>query len=209
MVLKNLGESLRNTLKKIAKASTVDKKLISEVVRDIQRALLTADVNVKLVLELTKEVERRALEEKPLPGMSGREHVIRIIYDELVKVLGGSREITLKKHIIMMVGLYGQGKTTTIGKLSKFFSKKGLQVGVIAGDVHRPAAYEQLSQLAEQVKVPIYGEPGKKNAVRIVKNGLKFKKRWRHMFEHEDGPADADCKWQKIEMPSLEGRRVR
>jgi len=173
MVLKNLGESLRNTLKKIAKASTVDKKLISEVVRDIQRALLTADVNVKLVLELTKEVERRALEEKPLPGMSGREHVIRIIYDELVKVLGGSREITLKKHIIMMVGLYGQGKTTTIGKLSKFFSKKGLQVGVIAGDVHRPAAYEQLSQLAEQVKVPIYGEPGKKNAVRIVKNGLK------------------------------------
>ena len=178
MVLKNLGESLRNTLKKIAKASTVDKKLISEVVRDIQRALLTADVNVKLVLELTKEVERRALEEKSLPGMSGREHVIRIIYDELVKVLGGSREITLKKHIIMMVGLYGQGKTTTIGKLSKFFSKKGLQVGVIAGDVHRPAAYEQLSQLAEQVKVPIYGEPGNKNAVKIVEKGLrKFTKK--------------------------------
>ncbi len=178
MVLKNLSDSLRSTLKKIAKASTVDKDLIKEVVRDIQRALLMADVNVKLVLQLTKEVERRALEEKPLAGMSAREHVIRIIYDELVNILGGSREITLRKHTIMMVGLYGQGKTTTIGKLSKFFSKKGLQVGVIAADVHRPAAYEQLEQLCEQVKVPIYGEPGKKDAVAIVKRGIeKFQKR--------------------------------
>lgn len=178
MVLKNLGQSLRSTLKKIAKASTVDKDLIKEVVRDIQRALLTADINVKLVLKLTKEVERRALEDKPLAGMSAREHVIRIIYDELVKILGGSREITLKKHTIMMVGLYGQGKTTTIGKLSKFFSKKGLQVGVIACDVHRPAAYEQLAQLCEKVKVPIYGEPGNKDAVSIVKHGMKkFQKR--------------------------------
>jgi len=173
MVLKNLSESLRNTLKKIAKASHVDKNLIKEIVRDIQRALLSADVNVKLVLQLTKEVERRALEEKPIAGMSGREQVIRIIYDELVNVLGGAREISLKKHVIMMVGLYGQGKTTTIGKLSRYFSRKGLQVGVIAGDVHRPAAYEQLAQLGEQAKVPVYGEPGNKDAVSIVKRGLK------------------------------------
>jgi signal recognition particle subunit SRP54 len=142
-------------------------------VRDIQRALLQADINVKLTLQITKEVERRSLEEKPPAGMSSREHVIRIIYDELVKILGEPRDIGLKKHVIMMVGLYGQGKTTTSAKMAKYFQKRGLKVGLIAADVHRPAAYDQLKQLADRINVPIYGNPKATNGVAIVKNGMK------------------------------------
>jgi len=110
MVLDNLGDSLKRTIKKIANAVHVDAKLVKEVVRDIQRALLQADVNVKLVLELSKKIEKRALEEKPPAGMTNREHVIHIVYDELVKIVGASRELPIKKQVIMMVGLYGQGK---------------------------------------------------------------------------------------------------
>jgi len=177
MVLDDLSDSLRGTLKKIANAIHVDSNLIKEVVRDIQRALLQADINVKLVLELSKKIEKRALQEKPPAGMSNREHVIHIVYEELVEILGESRELPIKKQIIMMVGLYGQGKTTTCGKIATYFKKKGLRPALIAGDVHRPAAYEQLKQIADQVKVPFYGAKTEKDAVKVVKDGLnKFKR---------------------------------
>ncbi len=177
MVLDDLGSSLKGTLKKIANAVHVDSKLVKDVVRDIQRALLQADINVKLVLELSKKIEKRALQEKPPAGMSNREHVIRIVYEELVELLGDSRELPIKKQIIMMVGLYGQGKTTTCGKLATFFKKKGLRPALIAGDVHRPAAFEQLKQIADQVKVPFYGDKKEKSAVKIVKEGINEYKR--------------------------------
>jgi signal recognition particle subunit SRP54 len=174
MVLEGLGESLRNVLKKIAGASHIDEALVKEVTRDIQRALLQADVNVKLVLELTKEVERRALNEKPPAGTSPKEHVIKIIYDELIKVLGQPRTIPLTKQTIMMVGLYGQGKTTTAGKLGRYFHKKGQSVGLIAADVHRPAAYDQLKQIADKIGVQFYGEPGQTDATKIVRKGMEL-----------------------------------
>src|SRR4030042_3159598 len=100
MVLEGLGKSLRDVLNKIAKASSIDENLVEEVTKDIQRALLQADVNVKLVLELTKEVERRASQEKPPAGMSLREYIIKIIYEELVKVLGQPRATPLTKQTI-------------------------------------------------------------------------------------------------------------
>ena len=177
MVLDDLGDSLKGTLKKIANAVHIDSKLIKEVVRDIQRALLQADVNVKLVLELSKKIEKRALQERPPAGMSSKEHVIHIVYDELVNILGNSRELPVKKQIIMMTGLYGMGKTTSCGKLATYFKKKGLRPAVIAGDVHRPAAYEQLEQIAGQVEVPFYGDKKGKNAVKVVKEGVKKFKR--------------------------------
>ncbi len=177
MVLDDLGDSLKGTLKKIANAVHIDSKLVKEVVRDIQRALLQADVNVKLVLELSKKIEKRALSEKPPAGTSNREHVIRIVYEELVEILGDSKELPIKKQVIMMVGLYGQGKTTTCGKLATYFKKKGLRPALIAGDIHRPAAYEQLKQIAEHVKVPVYGDKKSNDAVKVVKDGMsKFKK---------------------------------
>jgi len=173
MVLEGLGQSLRDALRKVAGSSNVDEKLIKEVSKDIQRALLQADVNVKLVLELTKEMERRAFTERPPAGKSAREHVIRIIYEELVKILGEQRTLPLGKQVIMMVGLYGQGKTTTAGKLARYFHKKGLKVGLIAADVHRPAAYDQLKQIGDKVGVRVFGSPGERSAVKIVEAGMR------------------------------------
>jgi signal recognition particle subunit SRP54 len=173
MVLEGLGDSLRSTLKKLANAGRIDATLIKEVTRDIQRALIQADMNVRQVLALSKVIEQRALEEKPLPGMSNREHVIRIVHDELVKLLGPQRSIPLRSgQVIMMVGLYGQGKTTTTGKLALHFKKKGMRVAVIAADVHRPAAHDQLRQLADKVQVGFYGEKDQRDAAGIVKRGL-------------------------------------
>jgi signal recognition particle subunit SRP54 len=174
MVLDNLANSLRSTLRKIANASHIDKGLIKEVVQEIQRALLQADVNVKMVVALTKEIERRALEEKPPTGMSSRDHVVRIVYEELVNILGDARDVPIKKQRIMMVGLYGQGKTTTCGKLARYFQKRGLKTGLIASDVHRPAAYDQLSQIAAQAKVPVHGDPDEKSATKILREGLEI-----------------------------------
>ena len=105
--------------------------------------------------------------------MTGREHVVRIVHQELVKSLGTPRALNLKSQKIMLVGLYGQGKTTTCGKLAKYFQRKGMSVGLIAADVHRPAAFDQLSQLGEKLNVPVYGEKKSKIAPELVKNGMK------------------------------------
>jgi signal recognition particle subunit SRP54 len=172
MVMEKLGSSLKDVLKKIANASHMDQKLVKEIVRDIQRALLQSDVNVKLALELTKNIEKRALSEKPKTGMSVKQHVIKIVHDELVNLLGEKREIGLKKQVIMMVGLYGQGKTTSAGKLARHFKKRGQKVGMVAADVHRPAAFDQLSQIGEVIDVPVFGVPGEKSAPKIAKSGL-------------------------------------
>ena len=173
MVLDNLASSLRDTIRKISRSGYVDKELLDEVSRDIQRALLKADVNVKLALNLTNMVRQRALEEKPPAGMPQQDFVVKIIYDELLKILGTESGISLKPQVIMLVGLYGQGKTTSAGKLAKFFTKKGLNTGLIAADIHRPAAYEQLQHIAQQLNVKFYGEKGSRDALSTTKNGLK------------------------------------
>ena len=172
-MLESLGESLRNTIRKISRAGYVDRNLVKEVIRDIQRALLKGDVDVHLALKLSKNVEKRALEEKPPAGMSSRDFLIKIIYDELVAILGEEKEVELKPQKIMLVGLYGQGKTTTAGKLARFFYRKGLSVVLVACDVHRPAAYDQLKQLGEKINVPVFGIPGEKDARKIAKEAMK------------------------------------
>ncbi len=178
-MLDNLSTSLRKTLKKIANYPHIDKDVIREVIHDIQRALVMADVNVRMVRDITRRIEERALSERPEAGMSSKEHVIRIVYEELVHILGESKEVPLKKMNIMMVGLYGQGKTTTAGKLARYFQRKGMRVAMIAGDVHRPAAIDQLRQIAEKVNVPVYYDYDEKDAVKIVLGGLEE-------FKHED-----------------------
>jgi len=173
MVLEGLGKSLRNVLGRITGANSVNEQLIEDVVKDLQRALLQADVNVQMVLALTKKIKERALDEKPEAGKSPKDHVVNIIYQELVNLLDNGEGLRMEPQTIMMVGLYGQGKTTSCGKLALVFSKKGFRVGMIAADVHRPAAYDQLKQLGEKVGVDVYGEPGAKDAPGVVKRGLE------------------------------------
>ena len=173
MVLDNLGTSLKDALKKLANAGKIDKEVIDEVVKDIQRAMIQADVNVKLVMKLSSQIKNRALTESPPPGMDSREHVLRIVYTEMVNIIGKTTNIALAPQTIMMVGLQGSGKTTTTSKLARYFSRKGLKPAVVCADTFRPGAYDQLSQLCAKLGVPFYGERDNKDAVAIVRNGLK------------------------------------
>ena len=172
MVLDSLGKSLRGVLQKIARGSTVDEALLAEVVRDIQRALLQADVNVQLTLDLTQRVRRRATEEKPPAGASLRDFLIRIIYEEIRGILGKDRAFDLKPKKILLAGLFGQGKTTTAGKLARYFQKRGVRVALVAADVHRPAAVDQLEQLAKKVGAEFYANRSEKKAEKIVQEAL-------------------------------------
>ncbi|MDI6859927.1 MAG: signal recognition particle protein Srp54 [Methanocellales archaeon] len=171
-MLDNLSLSLQNVVKKIAGARRIDPRTIDEMVKDVQRALLQADVNVELVMGLSTRIRERSLKEKPAPGANPREHVIRIVYQELVDVIGKSTDVPLSKQTILMVGLYGGGKTTTVAKLARYFQRKGLKPAVICADSYRPGAYDQLKQLCEQINVPFYGEKDS-DALTIVKHGLK------------------------------------
>ena len=172
MVLDSLGKSLRGVLQKIARGSVVDEALLSEVVRDIQRALLQADVNVQLALDLTKRVRRRATEEKPPAGASLRDFLVRIIYEEIRGILGKDRPFDVKPKKILLAGLFGQGKTTTAGKLARFLQKKGIRVALVAADVHRPAAVDQLEQIAEKIGAEFYANRAERKAEVIVREAL-------------------------------------
>src|SRR3989338_6661669 len=172
MVLEKLSSSLKETLTKITNALFVDEKLINELVKDIQRSLLQADVNVQLVFELSKKIKERALKEDSPKGLTKKEHLVNIVYEELTVFLGGENtriEITNKPFKIMLVGLFGNGKTTTAGKLAKFFQKRGNKIAVVQTDTWRPAAYDQLQQLAERIHVDFYGNKKEKNPVTIYK----------------------------------------
>ncbi|PVX27391.1 MAG: signal recognition particle protein [Candidatus Bathyarchaeum sp.] len=176
MVLDRLGSSLNDALKKVFRAPVMDEKTVKELCRDIQRALLQADVNVKLVLEVSKRIEERALKEKVPPGVSRREHVVKVVYEELTRFLG-EKPASLKiepgkRKVIMLVGIQGSGKTTASGKLAKYFQKRGLKTALVCTDTYRPGAYDQLNQLASRINIPVYGEPKEKKSEKIAKRGL-------------------------------------
>lgn len=173
MVMDKLGSSLQDALKKLVKSGRIDERTVNEVVKDIQRALLQADVNVKLVMEMSKHIKERALNEEVPSGMSPREHVIRIVYQELINIIGKSTDIPLKPQRIMMIGLQGSGKTTTTSKLARYFQRKGMKPAVICADTFRPGAYQQLKTLCTKLNVAFYGEEGNTDAVGIVERGLK------------------------------------
>jgi len=170
MVLEKLGNSLKETLSKIAKSMFVDEKLINELIKDIQRALLQADVNVKLVFDLTSKIKDRIKKEDSIKGLTKKEQLINIVYEELVNFLGKEAykiELKEKPFKIMLVGLFGSGKTTTTGKLAKFFTKRGHKVALVGLDIHRPAAMEQIEQIASQAKVPVFLNKVEKDPVKI------------------------------------------
>ena len=181
MVLEKLSNSLKNTLSKIAKSLFVDEKLINELTQDIQRALLQADVNVNLVFQLTKKIKERALEEKPIKNISQKEFLIKIVYEELTNFLGKEKsEIIIerkKPFIIMMIGLFGSGKSTSCGKIANYYKKRDFKVATLGLDVHRPAAPEQLKQLSDQIKIPCYIDEKEINPVKIYK---KFEKEFKN-----------------------------
>jgi signal recognition particle subunit SRP54 len=174
--LGDLSKSLGDAVRKLLRLPIVDEKAIRELVKDLQRALLQADVNVELVLRISHSVEKRAIEEKLPPGISRREHVIKVLYEELTRFLGEEAPKTTippgKTYVMMLVGIQGTGKTTAAVKLARFYQKRGLRVGIICADNFRPGAYEQLAQLAAKVSVPVYGDPKNPSPEKLVKEGF-------------------------------------
>lgn len=168
-MLEKLSAILKKTTDKIANAVFLDKNLVESIIKDLQRALIEADVNVALVLEITKKIKQAAFDER-IKGIEKKEHIIKLLHDELIGILGQSREIILGKHnVFLMVGLYGSGKTTTISKLAAYYAKRGHKVCAIGLDVHRPAAPEQLKQLCDKLKVPAFIEQNEKDPKKIWK----------------------------------------
>ncbi len=190
-MLDNLKTNLRSALKKIVGASDISEELINELCKDLQRALLSADVNVKLVLEITKNLKERALKEVPPKGLSKKDHIITILYGELSKLLGYSGEaikvIDRKKteekiidfhperqNTILMLGIQGSGKTTVVSKLARWLTRHGYRIGVIGADTWRPGALTQLKMNCSKINVSVYGDEENKNAVDIVSKGLNY-----------------------------------
>ncbi len=178
MVLENLSSSLKETLKKVARAIFVDSKLVDELIKDLQRALIQADVNVKLVFDLSKRIRERALDEKTPGTISKKEHLINIVYEELVKFLGEAKteiKINKKPTKIMLVGLIGNGKTSSAAKIAKYFKNRGKKVCLIQLDVYRPSSLEQLQVLGESIDIEVFGDEKEKNPLKIYK---KFEKKF-------------------------------
>ena len=190
-MLDNLKTGLRGVLKKIVGASDINEELINSLCRDIQRSLLQSDVNVKLVLSITKNLKERSLNEQPPKGLSRKDHIITILYNEIASLLGyrGSNIVNIddinkkseniinfepgKKNIVLMLGIQGSGKTTCTVKLSRWLNKHGYTPAIIGADTWRPGALTQLKMNSIKIKVEVYGEDQNKDAISVVKNGLK------------------------------------
>jgi len=191
-MLDNLRTGLRSALKKIVGASDINEELIDSLCKDIQRSMLQADVNVRLVLTITRNLKQRALNEQPPKGLTKKDHIITILYNEISSLLGYSGDKILniekthsiqedsfnfqpgKKNVILMLGIQGSGKTTCTVKVARWLSKHGYKVGIIGADTWRPGALTQLKMNCIKIKVEVYGEEGTKDPILIVKNGLKY-----------------------------------
>ncbi|MFA6489682.1 MAG: signal recognition particle receptor subunit alpha [Candidatus Micrarchaeia archaeon] len=173
----DLGRSLRQALSKFTGAPVADEKAVKALCRELQRVLISSDVNVRLVFSLTKKIEARALDSNLAKGLSLREHVVKVVYEELAAMMGERHEPNIRPHKVLLLGLYGSGKTTTAGKLAHFYKTRGLSVALVSCDVDRPAAFEQLQQVSKMSGAAFYGINGEKDVGKIV--------------------ADASAKWKE------------
>jgi signal recognition particle subunit SRP54 len=174
MILEKLGGALKSGIKKISNAIFLDKKLIDQVIKDIQKSLIEADVNIELVFALSQKIKEIAYDET-IQSIDKKEQLVKLIHDEILSILGGEqKELKLPKRAsIMFLGLYGAGKTTTLAKLGFYYAKRGRKVALLGLDTERPAAMDQLEQMAEKAKLPAFVNKTEKDPIKIIKEHKK------------------------------------
>lgn len=169
-------EVLKDLVTSFLKGGESYERSVEEFLRELQKTLIRADVNLKIVSELTSRIREEAFKSKPPPGVLRREWFIKIVYEKLTELFGseGKASITLSKqpYIMMLVGIQGSGKTTTAGKLALLYKKLGYRPGLITTDTYRPAAYEQLMQIANSIGVPFFGDKNSSDPVSIAVQGV-------------------------------------
>jgi signal recognition particle subunit SRP54 len=178
-----LSDKLDGILSGLRQRGVLTEPMIREGLREIRRVLLEADVNFQVTRDFLKRVEEKALGERVLKAVSPGQQLVKIVHEELTAMLGEKRQplatAPVPPTIIMMVGLQGSGKTTTAGKLARRMKREMRQTRLVACDVYRPAAVEQLQTLGEQVGVPVYAEPGSTDVLGIARRALEVSRRER------------------------------
>ncbi len=178
MIFSGLAEKLQGTLDKLRGKGKLNEKDVKGALREVKMALLEADVNYKVVKNFIKKIEVRAVGHEVMESLSPAQQVIKIVNDELQKLMGGTTaDLTFSENppsIIMMVGLQGSGKTTSSGKLAKRLKKQGKQPLLVAGDIYRPAAIKQLQVLGDRLDVPVFSMGDATNPVDIAKGSINY-----------------------------------
>ena len=179
----DLNDKLSAVFKRLKGETRISEANIADAVKQVRMALLEADVNYKVVKNFVAQVQGAALGEDVIKSVSPAQQFIKIVHDNLVDILGGKdfdAGIPLQSNpptIIMLAGLQGSGKTTTAGKLARYFTKSGRSVLMVAADIYRPAAIDQLEVLGKNLSVDVYSDRSTKNAVKIAESGLAFAKK--------------------------------
>ena len=180
-MFESLSQRLDGVFDRLRGKGKITEKDVTDAMREVRQALLEADVNFKLVKQFVARVQERALGQEVLQSLTPAQHVIGIVHDELVEMLGGADPNASKltfagspPTIIMLVGLQGSGKTTHAAKLAAYFRKNGQKPGMVAADMQRPAAVQQLQQLGRQLDIPVYAEPAGNKPVDITSRAVKW-----------------------------------
>ncbi len=175
----NLSERLERSFKILKGQGKITEINVAETLKDVRRALVEADVNYKVAKTFVDSVKQKALGQNVLTAIKPSDLMVKIVHDELTSLMGSEAAPLVlkgKPSIILMSGLQGSGKTTFSGKLAKMLKSKGMRPLLVACDVYRPAAIDQLKTLAASIEVPVYSEDGNKNPVEIARNAIKFAK---------------------------------
>ncbi|MDE7463221.1 MAG: signal recognition particle protein [Muribaculaceae bacterium] len=179
----SLSEKLEKSLQILKGEGKITEINVAQTMKEVQRALMSADVNHKIAKNFASTVKQKALGQNVLTALKPKEVMMKIVYDELVALMGGSQaplNLDGKPAVILMSGLQGSGKTTFSGKLAKYLTSKGKHPLLVADDVHRPAAVDQLKVLGESINIPVFSEPESKDAVGIAQRAVAYAKANNH-----------------------------